>query len=100
MSARSSQIRYSLLAADSFDEQALLDIQLDDRALFLAPWHALLMNRADVAQSPARQTLADAATTWGGRAAVDSASYRLVSHWRLEIGRASWREGLLMEGVA
>lgn len=85
LGARAAQIRDSLLAADSFDEQALLDIQLDDRALFLAPWHALLMNRADVAQSPALQTLADAAKTWGGRAAVDSASYRLVRHWRLAV---------------
>jgi penicillin amidase len=88
LGARQRQVRDDLFARERFDEQALLDIQLDDRALFLERWWALLR---EVGEDPAwaddariRQ-LADASAVWNGRAAVDSASYRLARAFRLEV---------------
>jgi penicillin amidase len=82
LGARARQIRDGLDARERFDEQSLLDIQLDDRAIFLERWWALLQARAEEGNSPALRQLADAAATWSGRADVDSVSYRLVRGWR------------------
>lgn len=82
LGARGAQIRDALRARDRFDERDLLAIQLDDRALFLERWHALLLERARVQDAPALRALADASTDWDGRASVDSTGYRLVRAWR------------------
>jgi len=63
----------------------MLQIMLDDRALFLARWHALLQETAARTGTPALQDLARAAQHWEGRASVDSVSYRLVRAWRLSV---------------
>ncbi len=82
LGARGAQIRDALRARDRFDERDLLTIQLDDRALFLERWHALLLERARVQDAPALRALADASADWDGRASVDSTGYRLVRAWR------------------
>ena len=85
LGARARQIRDGLQAKPRFSERDLLSIQLDDRALFLQPWHALLLERAKATRTPALQALATASATWEGRASVDSVSFRLVRGWRLAV---------------
>ena len=83
--ARARQIRDALRAREKFTEADLLAIQLDDRALFLTRWHQALLDEAARNPSAELTALADAARTWDGRASVDSASYRIVRGWRLEV---------------
>lgn len=85
LGARAKQIRDSLQAKARFGERDLLAIQLDDRALFLQTWHALLLERAKAARTPALEALAAASASWEGRASVDSVSFRLVRGWRLAV---------------
>ena len=85
LGARGAQIRDALFARESFDEAALLAIQLDDRAVFLTRWWELLREEAAREPSPALSALAEAAAEWDGRASVDSVSYRLVRAWRLAV---------------
>lgn len=83
---RAAQIRDGLAALDAATPAELFGIQLDDRALFLTRWHALLqevLTPEATAVSPARATLRAALDSWDGRATVDSASYRLVRAFRL-----------------
>lgn len=85
LGARAAQIEAGLRAKQRFDERDLLAIQLDDRALLLAPWHALLLDRAKADRTPAMQALATAAAHWEGHAGIDSVSYRIVRAWRLAV---------------
>lgn len=88
LGARARQIRDGLLARDRFDEWDFLNLQLDDRALFLERWRELLLaaltpdaKHADARRDELRRTVAD----WGGRAAVDSVGYRAVRTFRLAV---------------
>lgn len=77
LGARQAQIRDLLMARERFSEDELLAIQLDDRALFLAPWWERL--RATLAQNADVSGLADleaATRARPERASVDSVSYR------------------------
>src|SRR5690606_36152819 len=85
LGARAAQIRDALRARERFDERDLLAIQLDDRALFLERWHALMLERARARDLPALRTLADASADWSGYASIDSTGYRLVRAWRVEV---------------
>lgn len=85
LGARARQIRDGLFARERFTERDLLAVQLDDRALLLTPWHALLRDAAARARSPALRALSDASQRWEGRASAGSASYRLVRAWRLAV---------------
>lgn len=80
--ARARQIRDALFARQRFDERDLLAIQLDHRALFLAPWWTLLQERAGASATPALAELARGASRWEGSASPDAVSYRLVRGWR------------------
>lgn len=88
LGARAQQIRDDLRARASFTPGALLDIQLDDRALFLARWQRLLQDTLADNRDPALQALRRLTATWGGRAAVDSVDYRLVRAFRDQVGKA------------
>jgi penicillin amidase len=85
LGARARQIRDDLLAKRVFTERDLLQIQLDDRALFLQRWWQLLRDQAGTAKSPALEMLADASKDWSGRASADSSGYRIVRAWRLAV---------------
>ena len=93
---RAWQIRQGLDARNRFSERDLLAIQLDDRALLLTQWQALLVRAADAAgaDATALRALADASGDWRGRAAVDSVAYRIVRAWRLAV-HARIADGLL-----
>lgn len=83
--ARARQIRNDLFARERFTERDLLAVQLDDCAVFLGEWHALLRDAAARAKTPALTELAAASTRWEGRASQDSVSYRIVRAWRLAV---------------
>ncbi len=88
LGARAQQIRDDLQRRSQFDEAALLAIQLDDRAVFLQRWWAMLQDEgANAPKGSALAEVADAASHWDGRASPESVSYRLVRHWRLAVSR-------------
>lgn len=86
LGARQRQIRDGLLARERFDVSAMLAIQLDDRALFLEPWRALLtqvLTRASPTSQ--RDLLRTALADWDGHASTTSVAYRIVRAWRTEV---------------
>ena len=84
LGARGKQIRDGLRSKPTLNERDLLAIQLDDRAVFLERWWALLQREATHG-GPAIKQLAEAAAKWEGHAAPDAVSYRLVRSWRLAV---------------
>ncbi len=84
--ARAQQIRDRLLELSQARPGDLLAIQLDDRALFLAPWQQRLLevfaaSSNEVRFAEARPFVAD----WGGRAATNSVGYRVVRAFRWHV---------------
>lgn len=85
LGARAQQIRDDLLATDKATEADMLRVQLDDRAVFLAPWRQLLLDTLSaeaVASNPRRAELRKKVDDWGGRAAPDSVGFRAVRRFR------------------
>ncbi len=82
---RASQIRDRLLELEGASEADMLAIQLDDEARFLGRWRELLLEvlTDQAAADPRRAELRRLVEDWGGRAAVDSAGYRMVRAYRL-----------------
>ncbi|MCX6954858.1 MAG: penicillin acylase family protein [Verrucomicrobia bacterium] len=83
--SRAAQIRDRLAPLEGAAPKDLLAIQLDDRALFLAPYQKLLLDTltpAVVAEKKSRAELRVLVEKWEGRATVDSVSYRLVREFR------------------
>ncbi|WP_444944397.1 penicillin acylase family protein [Microbulbifer sp. ZKSA006] len=83
LGARQQQIRDQLFAREQFHERDLLNIQLDDRALFLERWQqhllALLEKREDYRE------IYEQIQNWGARASIDSVGYRIVRNYRLKL---------------
>ena len=88
LGARARQIRDDLLALPVADEEAMLAIQLDDRALFIERWRQLaleVLTDEAVAGRPQRETFRRLVeTTWTGQASIDSQGFRLARAFRLE----------------
>lgn len=90
LGARATQIRDALLARPRLEERDMLEIQLDDRALFLDRWRLLLLDALApgvVQVDPRRRELRPLVERWGGRAAVGSVGYRMVRAFRLALSR-------------
>jgi penicillin amidase len=88
LGARARQIRDRLMALEHATPQDLLDLQLDDRALFLQRWRDLLLRTLTpeaLAKDPRRRELRRLVAGWTGHASVDSAGYRLVREFRLKL---------------
>lgn len=88
LGARAKQIRDDLFAKDTFSASDLMDIQLDNRALFLDRWQKLALETLDEATVGQDPLLAEARTlisNWGARAAVDSVGFRIVRAFRLAV---------------
>ncbi|HUR59834.1 MAG TPA: penicillin acylase family protein [Opitutaceae bacterium] len=86
--ARAAQIRDDLAPIERATPRDLLAVQLDNRALFLTPWHRLLMDTLTpevTAQKKARAGLRSFAQKWEGHAALDAISYPLVRDFRLAV---------------
>ncbi|MES1243427.1 MAG: penicillin acylase family protein [Acidobacteriota bacterium] len=88
--ARARQIRDDLFAVERATVADMRGIQLDNRAVFLARWRDLLLRvltPESVAADPRRAEMRALVERWGGRAAVDSAGYRLVRTFRIYLAR-------------
>ena len=92
---RARIIRGRLMAIQQATPAEMLDVQLDNRALFLERWRALVLSVLDVpredvpvdrqaARSSFRRLIE---TTWTGHASPDSVAYRLVRAFRTEVVR-------------
>jgi penicillin amidase len=87
LGARQQQIRDRLLALETADEQAMLAIQLDDEARFLARWRERLLALLTPAVTGGAPELEEARAhieAWAGRADAEDVGYRLVRNFRLE----------------
>ena len=76
--ARARQIRDDLVARDHFTPQDALNIQLDNRALFLSRWQKLLLGVIAISRDPKVLALKTCVQDWQARAASDSVGYRIV----------------------
>jgi penicillin amidase len=88
LGARAMQIRDSLFSKESFEPRDMLEIQVDDRALFIAPWRDLLLAVLDddaVRGNVRRRQYRELADDWIPRAAPESVGYRLVRAFRSEV---------------
>lgn len=86
--ARAAQIRELLAKLEGAAPKDLLAVQLDDRALFLEPWHKLLMSTltpAAMEGKKGRAALRSFTEKWEGRATTDAISYRLVREFRIAV---------------
>jgi penicillin amidase len=86
--ARAAQIRDNLLALESATPADMLNIQLDDRALFLVRWRDFLLELLDqdaVQDQPLRAEARKFLEDWSARAAAEDVGYRLVRAMRLQI---------------
>jgi len=90
LGARQRQIRDDLLAVERASEADMLKVQLDDRAVFLERWQrlllALLTPEATAGQAPRGEARA-LVESWGGHASTDSAGYRIVRAFRLQVAQ-------------
>ncbi len=85
LGARARQIRDDLAALARASEADMLAVQLDDRALFLAPWRKRLLavlTPAALAAHPRLVRLLPLVERWSGRASVGDAGYRYVRAFR------------------
>jgi penicillin amidase len=89
LGARAKQIRDNLIAIDTFSEQDLLNIALDDRAIFLQRWQGFLLDKVltsqAIAKHPDWQAVKKTITTDNLCACIDSVAYRLVNNFRLNL---------------
>jgi penicillin amidase len=76
--ARAQQIRDDLLAREHVGAGDLLNVQLDNRALFLARWQKLLLDVLATTRDPKLVALKPFVENWQARAASDSVGYRIV----------------------
>jgi penicillin amidase len=83
--ARAQQIRDDLHAHDHFTPRDMLDIQLDDRAVFLARWQKLLLDVLAASDDPKTRALQPFVRDWKARAATDSVGYRIVRMFRDQV---------------
>ncbi len=99
LGARAKQIRDGLFAKDSFSPNDMLDIQFDDRAIFLSPWRELLLSTLDdaaVRSDTRRREYRELADNWIPNASSDSVGYRLVRAFRIQV-RESVFDALMSE---
>jgi penicillin amidase len=86
---RAAEIHADLRAAPRpLGPLASLQIQLDDRAVFLERWRALVSQVIERAQSqgePSAARARDVLARWSGRAATDDPAYRLTLAFRQEV---------------
>lgn len=91
LGARSRQIRDSLLKQELFSEQDFVNIQNDDRAIFLTPWQQYLIQQVLTEQFVGDNDLLQTQQlieNWQARAAVDSVGYLFVRQFRLNLRKA------------
>ena len=92
--ARARQIADGLASLEGVAPSDMLQVQLDDRAVFLERWRALLQTVLTGPHAEAteerRELRRVLVTTWTGRASVDSAAYRLVRDFRQQVAELAF----------
>jgi penicillin amidase len=91
--ARAQQIRDDLRALESASPTDMLPVQLDDRALYLAPTQRRLVALLDAEATRGSSTRAefrDLVAGWNARASADSVGYRLVRTYRVALERETF----------
>ncbi len=89
LGARAQQVRDDLNARSRFTPRDLLDIQLDDRAVYMQHWYGLLRDTLTQSHaSPELQALAAATSVWSGHAGIDSVSYHAAQVFRKKVTAA------------
>ena len=86
LGARAKQIRDDLFAKEKLSAADLMDIQLDNRALFLDRWQKLALATLDeptLAKAPLLREAKGFIESWGARAQSTSVGYRIVKAFRL-----------------
>lgn len=87
LGARARQVRDDLMALARANERDMLNVQLDDRALFLERWRELLLEtlspEAVAGDARRRELRRLVEETWTGRASIDSVGFRMVRTFRL-----------------
>jgi penicillin G amidase len=86
--ARAAQIRDDIHTLEHATPRDLLRVQLDDHALFLTPWHQLLLDTLTsktIAEKKIRGDLRGFAEKWEGSASVNAVSYPIVRMFRLAV---------------
>jgi penicillin amidase len=103
LGARAHQIRDDLAVLPGRAAPAdMLRVQLDDRAVFLARWRALILELLDaqaLRDHPRRAEFRRLVAEWNARASVDSVGYRLVREFRDQAERSVWRMILRRLGI-
>ncbi|MGO2331783.1 MAG: penicillin acylase family protein [Pseudoalteromonas nigrifaciens] len=84
LGARATQVRDRLFEKQKFVEDDFYQLQLDNQARFLIPWHALLLKqlKADEGNNAA---YISAVENWQQCACASSVGYTLVKHYRDEV---------------
>ncbi|MEO5957541.1 MAG: penicillin acylase family protein [Opitutaceae bacterium] len=85
---RAAQIRDDLAPLERATPVDMLRTQLDDRAIFLTPWHKLLLDTltpAVLEGKKPRAALRSFAEKWEGRASIEAVSYPIVKQFRLAV---------------
>ncbi len=94
LGARAAQIRDDLMSLSAPVRAAeMLRIQLDERALFLSRWQALLLRLLDAQAlqgQPRRARFRALIEHWNAHASVDSVGYRLVRAYHDRAQQAVW----------
>jgi penicillin amidase len=88
--ARARQIRDDLQQLRSATQKDMLDIQLDDRAVFLERWHGQLLStlsNPEILSNRDRLEFQRRLGDWSGHADAGSIAYRLVREYREEVAR-------------
>jgi len=89
LGARSQQIKQRLFEQEEFNEEALLQIALDDEAIFLSRWQQLILNKVLTDEAIKNKHQWQLAKTLLQvkplHAAVDSVAYRLSHNFRINV---------------
>jgi penicillin amidase len=104
LGARAAQIRDGLAALTSPATPAdMLAIQLDDRALYLAPWRQMFLELLDAAAldgAPLRASFRDLIAAPMTEGSVEAVGYTLVRAAERKVVNASWAMVLAGAGLA
>ena len=84
---RQKQIKDQLMDLESANEQQLLDIALDDRALYMESWRQLALGVLSGEQSAERNEFKTLILNWSGKASVEDAGYRLVREFHDQVSQ-------------
>jgi penicillin amidase len=104
LGARAHQIADDLAALQGQAAPSdMLRTQLDDRAVFLGRWRALVLELLDteaLRDHPERADFRRWVANWNARASIDSVGYRLVREFRDQTEGAVWRKISQALGIA